>query len=351
MRAVISGTGMFVPEATIDNHALSRIMDTSDEWIRQRTGIVTRHLAAEGVATSDLAAEACRLALADAGLAASDVDYVICATMTPDHYFPGAAPLIQRKLGMRTTPALDIRQQCAGFIFGLQLADAVIRSRQHSTVLLVGSEVHSCLMPWRSWDVVFGRADREVSREEYDANTATRDRTVLFGDGAGACVLTASRDEDRGVLDVLLRTDGEFWDRLRTDAGGSAYRPYYSPEMSASGATVPVVEGREVFRLAVTLMPEVVLEILDRNGFTLEDVDLVVMHQANLRINEAVQKRLGLPDDKVFNNIQSYGNTTAATIPIAFHEAQRAGRVHDGDLVCFVGLGSGLNWGAVLYRC
>jgi 3-oxoacyl-[acyl-carrier-protein] synthase-3 len=351
MRAVIRGTGMAVPRAVIDNHRLSRIMDTTDEWIQQRTGIVTRHLTEEGVATSDLAVPAARAALADAGLGIEDIDYVVFATMTPDHYFPGSAPIFQRKLGMKGVPGLDIRQQCAGFIYGLQLTDALIRSGQYRNVLLVGAEVHTSLMPWTCWDVVFGRSDRQLSADEYAFNTSTRDRTVLFGDGAGACVVCADGGGDRGVLDVLLHTDGEYFDRLWINAGGSAYRPYFHPGMSESGDIIAVVQGREVFRLAVTHMPEVTMQILERNNLSIDDLDLVVMHQANLRINEAVQKRLGLPDEKVFNNIQKYGNTTAATIPIAFHEARQEGRVKDGDLVCFVGLGSGLNWGAVLYRC
>ncbi len=350
MRAVIAGTGMYVPPTEVDNHRLAKIMDTSDEWIQQRSGIVTRRLAKAGVATSDLALPAARAALEDAGKAAEDIDYIILATMTPDHYFPGSAPLLQRKLGVAGVPCLDIRQQCAGFVYGLQLADAVIRSGQYRNVLLVGAEEHCSLMPWKSWDVVLDGVDRPIDPEEWERNTATRDRTVLFGDGAGACVLTAADEDDRGILDVLVHSNGEFFDRLWTKAGGSAYRPYFDPSMVDSGDITPVVVGREVFRLAVTLMPEVVMEILGRNGLTLEDVSLVVMHQANLRINESVQKRLGLPDEKVFNNIQRYGNTTAATIPIAFDEARRAGRVRSGELACFVALGSGLNWGAVLYR-
>ena len=351
MRSVIAGTGMYLPPTVVSNDRLARIMDTSDEWIQQRSGIRARRLAEETVATSDLAEPAARMAIERAGLEVDDIDYVVFATMTPDHFFPGSGPLLQQKLGMKRTPCLDIRQQCAGFVYGLQVADAMIRCGQYANVLLVGAEVHSSLMPWECWDIVLGRSDREIPREEYDRYTSTRDRTVLFGDGAGACVVRAGEGDERGVLDVLLYTDGAYWDRLWTNAGGSAYRPYFRPEMTASGDAVPIVEGREVFRLAVTLMPEVTLEILRRNGLMLDDVRLVIMHQANLRINESVQKRLGLPDDRVFNNIHEYGNTTAATIPIAFHEARAQGRVADGDLVCFVGLGSGLNWGAVLYRC
>jgi 3-oxoacyl-[acyl-carrier-protein] synthase III len=350
VRAVIQGTGMFVPPNRVDNHRLSRIMDTTDEWIQQRTGIVTRHYAAAGVATSDLAVPAARQAIESAGLAAGDIDYVVLATMTPDYYFPGSGAVLGGKLGLTRVPCLDIRQQCAGFVYGLQVTDALIRSGQYRNVLLVGAEVHCGFMPWKCLDVVLGESDRPIPADEYAANTTSRDRTVLFGDGAGAVVVSAEDDDSRGVVDVLLHTDGTLADRLWVNAGGSAYRPYFDPSMVEDGRVVPIVEGREVFRLAVTLMPEVMLTILRRNDLGLDDVALTIFHQANLRINESVQKRLGLPDDRVFNNIQKYGNTTAATIPIALHEAIREGRVKRGDLLCFVGLGSGLNWGAVLYR-
>jgi len=350
MRAVIQGTGMYVPPTVADNQRLSRLMDTTDEWIQQRTGILTRHYAEAGVATSDLAVPAARQALAQAGIATDEVDYVVFATMTPDYYFPGSGSVFAGKLGLKRVPCLDIRQQCAGFIYGLQVADAMIRAGQYGKVLVIGAEVHGLFMPWRSWDVVLGKSDRPVDEAEQAWNTRFRDRTVLFGDGAGAVVLTREEGDSRGVVDVLVHTDGTLADRLWVNAGGSAERPYFQPEMAADGRLVPIVQGREVFRLAVTMMPEVMLQVLARNGLTLDDVALTIFHQANLRINEAVQKRLGLPDDRVFNNIQKYGNTTAATIPIALHEAIAAGRVKRGDLMCFVGLGSGLNWGAVLYR-
>jgi 3-oxoacyl-[acyl-carrier-protein] synthase-3 len=352
MRARISGTGMFVPPTVITNHALNRIMDTSDEWIQVRTGIVERRFADDDNASSDMAVPAVRDALVDAGIGLDEVEYLIFATMTPDYYFPGSGPFLQRKLGMPHVPCLDIRQQCAGFIYGLQLADALVRSAQYRKILVVGAEVHSCLQPWNqlSWEVVLGDAEGPIPPEEYDRNTETRDRTVLFGDGAGAVVVEATDDDDRGVLDCLIHTNGEEAERLWINAGGSAFRPYFHPDMHHSGDVTAIVEGRKVYALAVTAMPEVTMEILDRNGLTLDDIDLLIMHQANLRINEGVQKRLGLPDDKVFNNIHRYGNTTAATIPLAYHEARQQGRVKEGDLVCFVGLGSGLNWGAVLYR-
>jgi 3-oxoacyl-[acyl-carrier-protein] synthase-3 len=350
MRSTIVGTGIYLPDTVVDNHALARIMDTSDEWIRKRTGIVERRFADPDSATSDVALPAAQAAIEDAGMGLDDIDYVVLATMTPDMYFPGSAPFLQRKMGLSGVPCLDIRQQCTGFLYGLQLADAIIRSGQYGNVLVVGAEVHACFMPWKSWDVLRGEKVGPVPPEEYAVNTATRDRSVIFGDGAGAVVVTSTTEGNRGILDILLRTDGNEAEKLCTRAGGSAYRPYFDPGMTASGDVTPFVEGREVYRLAVRLMPQVVEEILERNGLSLEDVSLVIMHQANLRINEAVQQRLGLSDEKVFNNIERYGNTTAGTIPIALHEARQAGRIQPGDLICLVGLGSGLNWGAVLYR-
>jgi 3-oxoacyl-[acyl-carrier-protein] synthase-3 len=353
MRSVITGTGMYIPETSVDNHALAKIMDTSDEWIQVRTGIVKRQYAAPDQATSDLAVPACRQAIKNAGLESSDIDYLVVATMTPDYFFPGSAPFLQRKLGLEQIPCLDIRQQCAGFVYALQLADALIRSGQYKTVLVVGAEVHASLVPWSntSWNIALGREEGPVSDEEYEHNTATRDRVVLFGDGAGAVVVEAREDGDAGVVDSLIHTNGDEAERLWTKASGSAFRPYISQEMIDSGDVTPIVEGRKVYALAVTFMPKVTFEVLERNGLKIDDLDLVIMHQANLRINEGVQKRLELPDERVFNNIQNYGNTTAGTIPIAFHEALEQGRAKPGDLVAFVGLGSGLNWGAILYRC
>ena len=351
MRAVIRGTGMHVPGEPIDNHRLARLMETSDDWIRQRTGIVTRHYADTDQATSDIAVPAAEAALRDASLRKEAIEYIIVATMTPDFYLPGSAPILQRKLGLGTIPCLDIRQQCTGFLYGLQLADAMIRAGQYRNVLLVGAEVHAGFMPWTSWDVVLGRSDRTVAPEEHAWNTRFRDRVVLFGDGAGAFVIAAGDGGHGGFEDIMVQADGALADKMWLPSGGSAFRPYFSPRMFENGETIPILEGREVFRVAVTLMPEAVETILHRNGYAVEDLDLLVMHQANLRINEAVQKRLGLPDDKVFNNIQRYGNTTAATLPMAYHEARAQRGPRPGDLVCFVALGSGLTWGAALYRC
>jgi len=351
MRAVVKGTGMYVPPHVVDNHRMSRIMDTSDEWIRQRTGIVTRRFADEGQATSDLAVPAAEMAVRDAGIDKSEIDYVVFATMTPDYYFPGSGNVFQRKFGLGKVPCLDVRLQCSGFLYGMQLADAMIRAGQYRNVLVIGAEVHGGFMPWKAWDILLGRSDRVLPPDEFNWISGFRDRTVLFGDGAGAFVMSAEQEGDGGVEGVTIHSDGEYVDKMWVPAGGSAFRPYFEPRMFENGDVVPIVQGRDVFRLAVTLMPEAVHEILSLHGYALDDVRLLIMHQANLRINEAVQKRLGLPDDRVFNNIQKYGNTTAATLPIAFHEARSERQLEAGDLVCFVALGSGVNWGALLYRC
>ncbi|PYQ34874.1 MAG: 3-oxoacyl-ACP synthase [Acidobacteria bacterium] len=344
---------MFVPEGVVTNERMSRLMDTSDEWIRQRTGIAERRYARKGTSSSDLGFEAAKRALDDAGLGARDLDLIVFTTMTPDHYFPGNGGLLAQKLGLETTHALDIRMQCAGFLSGLQVADAFVRSGSYRRVLLVGAECHASLYPWTDaeWAVMFGDSEGPVSPEAYAWGTAQRDRAVIFGDGAGSFVLEANESGDgRGFLGFEMRTDGGHWDKLYVPGGGSRSFPYFSADMIASNALVPIVEGRQVFRLATQAMPEIVREVLAKYGLAVADLDLLLMHQANLRINEAVQKHLGLPDEKVFNNIQKYGNTTAATLPLVFHEAKREGRVPPGSLVCFTALGAGLHWGAGLVR-
>lgn len=350
MATILKGTGMYVPDNVVHNDRLSKVMDTTDEWIQQRTGIVTRHFANLDQGASDMAVPAARAAIENAGVDPADIDYVVCATMTPDYYFPGSGAILQNKLGLPHAPCLDIRQQCAGFLFGLQVTDALLRAGQATNVLLVGCEVHGGFMPFRSWDVILGHSDGPVESEEFEFNTRFRDRVVLFGDGAGAAVVRREDVGDAGLIDVRIHTDGALFDKMWVNGGGSKYRPYFSADMHHNGDIVPIVVGREVFRTAVTYMPAAVNEILEANGHVLDDVRLLVMHQANLRINEAVQQRLGLPDDRVYNNIQKYGNTTAATIPMAFHEAKTERDLKPGDLVCFVALGSGLSWGAALYR-
>lgn len=344
---------MFVPPSVVTNERMSRLMDTTDDWIVQRTGIRERRLARKGTSSVELGYEAATRAMDDAGVGPADIDLIVFATMTPAHYFPGNGGLLAAKLGLTTTHALDIRMQCAGFLSGLHVADAFVRSGTCRRILLVGAECHASLFSWRDpeWAVLFGDSDEPVSEDAYKWGTAHRDRAVIFGDGAGAFVLEASKEDDgRGFLGFVMRTDGNHWDKLHVPGGGSAHFPYFTPEMYEDNRTVPVVEGRQVFRLATTAMPQIVREILETQGFTVDDLALLLMHQANLRINEAVQKALNLPDAKVFNNIQKYGNTTAATLPLVFHEARCQGRVRPGDLVGFTALGAGLHWGAALLR-
>jgi 3-oxoacyl-[acyl-carrier-protein] synthase-3 len=353
LRARFAGSGISVPPRVVDNATLARVMDTSDEWVRERSGIETRRYVEAGVAASDLGAEAARAALADAGVEPGEVDYLVCATMTPDHYFPGCGTLVQQKIGMPPRPALDLRQQCAGFAYGLQVVDALIAAGAARTVLLVGCDVHTALMPYseKTWAVIEGRDPGPVPPEDFAANSRLRHLLVLFGDGAGAMVFRASdADDGRGILAAALYGDGNQKEILYVPGLGSGRRPFVTAAAIAASDTFPVMEGRQVYKLAVTRMPEVTREVLEKQHLTLDDLDLLVMHQANLRINEAAQKHLGLPDARVHNNIQKYGNTTSATLPLAFHEARGLGKAPEGALVAFTALGAGLHWGSVLLR-
>jgi 3-oxoacyl-[acyl-carrier-protein] synthase-3 len=349
MRTRVLGTGFVTGEHLVTNEALTQVMETSDQWIRERSGIEQRYYVEEGTTTTDLGAGAARKAIADAGIDAKQIDYIVFATMTPDHFFPGCGALLQSELELGNIPALDIRQQCTGFIYGLQVSDALIRSGEARTVLLVGAEVHTGFMPFDNWDLLFGREGHRPTPEEREWNTKFRDRTVLFGDAAGACVLRGAEGE-RGLLGFEVCSDGNAFQDLYVPSCGFAQRPYVTKKDLDEGRHIPEMNGKQVFKMAVTRMPQVVHAVCDRLGLSVKDIDLLIAHQANLRINEAVQRALELPDSKVFNNIQRYGNTTAATIPIAFDEARRAGRVNEGDLVCFVGLGAGFHWGAALMR-
>lgn len=329
VRTAIVGTGHSVPDRVVTNDELTRYMDTSDAWIRERTGIEERRWVEEGTTGADMAAAASRMALEDAGMEPGDVDAIVLATLSPDHFFPGTGVFLQRELGMATAPAIDIRAQCSGFVYGLQVADALIRAGQYRTLLLVGVEIQSTGL---------------------DVSTEGRDMAVLFGDGAGAVVLRATEEEGRGILSTHLHAEGEYAEILFGDAPASVRHPRISTEDFELRRVYPSMSGREVFKHAVTRMPEVVEEALDANGLEVSDIDLLIPHQANLRISQMVQRRLGLRDDQVFNNIQRYGNTTAATIPIALSEAVREGRLERGDLVCFTAFGSGFTWGSALIR-
>ncbi|HUF77789.1 MAG TPA: beta-ketoacyl-ACP synthase III [Thermoanaerobaculia bacterium] len=351
-RALFAGSGIAVPPVRVDNHMLARVLDTSDEWVQERSGIVTRYFVNPGTGSAELGAEAAGRALEDAGVEPGEVDYLIVATMTPDHYFPGSGPMIQQRLGIEALPALDIRQQCAGFAYGMQAVDALIRAGIARTVLLVGADVHTSIMPFskRTWEAMLDGGE-PLSEDEREWNNRFRHMVVLFGDAAGAMVFRATEAGDgRGILGSRLYADGGHKDVLYVPGGGSASRPWVTAQMIERGETVPVMDGRQVFKLAVSRMPAVTVEVLREHGYGVEDLDLLVMHQANLRINEAARKALGLPEEKVHNNIQKYGNTTSATLPLAFHEARQEGKAPEGALVAFTALGAGLHWGAVLMR-
>ena len=329
MRSVVLGTGFAVPDRIVTNDELSRSMDTSDEWIRARTGIQERHWVREGETGASLALTASTRTLEAAGLSPDDIDAIVYATSTPDHFIPGNGVYLQRDLAIDPIPALDIRAQCCGFVYGLSVADGWIRSGQYQRVLVVGAEVQSTGM---------------------DVSTNGRHTAVIFADGAGAALLAASEEPDRGVLAFDLHTDGDQVEQLWVDGPGSMYHPRVSAEHLQEGRYFLQMDGKEVFRHAVTRMPESVLAVLQKAGLSLGEIDLLIPHQANLRISEGVQKALKLRDDQVYNNIMVYGNTTAATIPIALDECVRAGRIQAGDVVVLTAFGSGFMWGSAVLR-
>ena len=329
MRTEFISTGMYVPDRVVSNDELSGMMDTSDAWIRARTGIEERRWVRDGQLTSDLALEAARMALERADLRASDIDAIVFATLSPEYMFPGSGVLLQAKLGVPSIPCLDVRNQCSGFIYGLSIADAWIKTGQYKRVLLVGSEVHSAGL---------------------DLTTRGRDLAVLFGDGAGAAILGPTDDPERGVLSTHLFADGAQARLLVLDVGGVAHNPRISHDLVDQGLHFPVMKGHEVFMAASKLMPESVHVALKANGLAIEDIDLLVSHQANLRILEMVQKRLGLADEQVHNNVQRYGNTTAASIPIALHEALELERLERGDVLVLTAFGGGLTWASSAIR-
>lgn len=347
IRTKIAGLGFYVPENVVTNDDLTKVMDTSDEWIRTRTGIEERRYVTRFKDTpATMGAEAAKVAMERAGVTAEDIDFVIFATLSPDYYFPGGGVLVQRELGLGHCGALDVRNQCSGFVYGLSVADQFIRTGTYKNILLIGSEAHS---------------------PGLDFSTRGRDVTVIFGDGAGAAVLQATTEEGKGVLTTHLHADGRYAEKLAFINPGSHAGvftkddevfpkddPYASlmitPKMVETGQHYPNMDGQFVFKNAVRRFPEVINEALAATGLTAQDIDLLVPHQANLRIAQFVQNIMQLPDEKIFNNIQKYGNTTAASIPIALCEAWEKGLVKDGDLVCLAAFGSGFTWASALIR-
>jgi 3-oxoacyl-[acyl-carrier-protein] synthase-3 len=346
----IVGSGRFVPGPPVPNSALERVMDTNDEWIKQRTGIEQRHFAGEGQGVSDLAYHASVKALESAEIDASEIDYIVFGTMTPDYLFPGSGGLLGARLGIPGVPALDIRQQCAAFPFGIQVADGLIASGAAKTVLLIGGEAHAGFMPWTNWDLVYGKAEGQAPPDEYDRGTRHRGLAILFGDGAGALVLRKHPEPGHGLIDVEIHTDGNHAKQIYIDGGGFRRRPYFTPEMFEQELHIPRMEGKDLFKNAVTKLPAVVRSLCARNDVKLEDIDWFIAHQANDRINGAVRQALKVPVEKVPSNIARYGNTSGGTIPILLDEMLRDGRLKKGQLLCFLALGAGLHWGAALMR-
>ncbi|MEZ4399169.1 MAG: beta-ketoacyl-ACP synthase III [Kofleriaceae bacterium] len=328
-RSRILGVGAYLPPRVVTNHELAGIMETSHEWIVERTGIEERRWVEPGESGSDMAAKAATEAMAKAGIDAKDVDMLIYATLSPDYNFPGSGVFTQRLLKLREIPCYDIRQQCTGFIYGLAMADAFIRTGLYKNILVIGSEVHSTGL---------------------DISTRGRDVAVLFGDGAGAVVVGRATDDRNLIMSTHLHADGAEAEILWTEAPASCHHPRITEADMAAGKHFPAMQGKKVFKHAVTRMPQVMMEGMITNGLKLDDIDMVIPHQANLRINQMVAKMIGLPEHKMHNNIQKTGNTTAATIPLCLHDAMALGKVKPGDLVCMVAFGAGLTWASAFLR-
>lgn len=353
LRSKIGGIGYYVPEKVVTNDDLSKVMDTSDEWIQERTGIKERRYGKKHEeTTTTMGARASEIAIERAGISKEDVDFIIFATLSPDYYFPGCGVLLQRELGITNTEigALDIRNQCSGFVYGLSVADQFVKTGMYKNVLLVGAEMHSMGL---------------------DFTTRGRNVTVIFGDGAGAVVIQPTEEDNKGILTTHLHSDGTYAEKLAFinpgAHGGYHFRKmgeefdfgysdaeygemFLNEYMLESGQIYPNMEGQFVFKMAVQKFPEVIMEALNKVGLKPQDIDMLIPHQANLRISQFVAKKMGLSDDQVWNNIQKYGNTTAGSVPIALCEAWEAGAVKDGDLVCLAAFGSGFTWASALIR-
>jgi 3-oxoacyl-[acyl-carrier-protein] synthase-3 len=331
MRAKISGTGMYVPNRVVTNDDLSKLMDTSDEWIQQRTGVVERRWIEPGQQPANLALAATQQALDAAGLEASDIDCILLGTLSAQADFPGTSFFLQELLEVEGTPCFDLKAQCSGFLYSLNVANALVSSETYRRVLVVGCEVHSTGL---------------------DLTTRGRDVSVIFGDGAGAVIVEANDDDESGseILEVRMHAEGKHAKRLWLEAPGSGTSPRLTPEILEQGLHFPHMEGRFVFKHAVTRMPEVLLETLSAASAKISDVDLFLFHQANLRINEFVAHKLEIPAEKLVNNIERYGNCSAASIPMLLAEAERGGKLVPGQLVSMTAFGSGFSWASALVR-
>lgn len=329
-RAIITGTGRYLPPQVVTNFDLEKIMNTTDDWIQQRSGIKERHYAEGGVGSSDLAVEAAKKAIESAGIDKSEIDFIIAATIAPDHYFPGIGVMIQAKLGLAPIGALDIRNQCSGFIYALSVADQYIRTGTYKKILLCAAEVQS---------------------HNLDYSDQGRDMAVLFGDGGAAVILEPNpADDGRGILSTHLYADGRFMRDLWMEQPSSARKPTFDREVFEERRFFPRMDGKNVFKNASERMPEAVRTALARNGLTVADVDLLIPHQANDRISQMVAKKLQIPIEKVGRNIDRYGNTTAASIPILLDESVREGRLKRGDCLVLTSFGSGYTWASAAIR-
>lgn len=329
-RTTIRGTGRYIPPKIISNLDLEKIMNTTEEWIRQRSGITERHYVEKGMGSSDLATEASLRAIENAGIEKSDIDFLIAATLSPDHYFPGIGVQIQAKLGLSTIGALDVRNQCSGFIYALSVADQYIKTGMYKTILVAAAEVQSTNL---------------------DYSDEGRDMAVLFGDGGGAVILEANNvDDGRGILSTHLFADGTHVTDLWMEKPSPKDNPTFTEELLVTKRFFPRMDGRNVFKNASEKMPEAVRTALHHNELSVDDINILIPHQANERISQMVARGLGIPLDKVIRNIDRYGNTTAASIPIALDEAAREGRIKAGDIVVLTAFGSGYTWASAVIK-
>ena len=329
----IAGLGFYVPDNVVTNDDLSKLMDTNDAWIQERTGIQERRHVIRGTDnTTSMGVKAAKIAIERAGIDKDDIDFIVFATLSPDYYFPGPGVLVQRDLDIKTVGALDVRNQCSGFVYALSVADQYVKTGMYENVLVIGSELHSGGL---------------------DFTTRGRGVSVIFGDGAGAAVVTREKDTNKGILSSHLHSEGQHAEELSLIAPGIGKRcvtDILADNDPDDVSYYPYMNGQFVFKNAVVRFAEVIMEGLQKNKLKVEDIDMLIPHQANLRISQFIQRKFGLRDDQVYNNIMKYGNTTAASIPIALTEAWEQGKIKEGDLVVLAAFGSGFTWGSVVIR-